>query len=152
MLLLWKVSFIFKVQKEKKEQKGKFLDALNMATALYLAVFIQHILSIFYSFLQISQILNSHHILTALSKKCRNCKSETTISQRMNDLTYLGIYKSGIRIGIQIYFFTDIVIFWCKFGIWHPLVRNAIWPFYAKIAFFLYFFSIHFQVPLLFHF
>ena len=52
--LLWKVSFIFKVQKEKKEQKGKFLDALNMATALYLAVFIQHILSRFFLFFTFS--------------------------------------------------------------------------------------------------
>ena len=57
----------------------------------------------------------------------------------------LHIYKSGIRIGVQIYFFTDIVIFWCKFGIWHPLVRNALWPFYAKIAFFIYFFFYSFS-------
>ena len=39
---------------KKKEQKGKFLDALNMATALYLAVFIQHIFSRFFLFFTFS--------------------------------------------------------------------------------------------------
>ena len=57
----------------------------------------------------------------------------------------LHIYKSGIRIGVQIYFFTDIVIFWCKFGIWHPLVRNAIWPFYMQKLHFLIFFLFIFR-------
>ena len=51
-------------------------------------------------------------------------------NQSKNEWSYLSIYKSGISIAIQIYFFTDIVIFWCKFGIRRPLVRNAIiWAF-----------------------